>query len=150
MGRPAVVEVDPIPLTDEELTARLFRALGDSTRLAILDFLLENGPRPQKDIVEHVGLSQGRVSQHLSCLTWCGFVEANKQGRETHYRVASPRAASLIDLARLFLEATKGDIVSAESCPKRLVVSRATGRPATPTTETSPRAPDPDEKTLGW
>ncbi len=112
MGRPAIVELKPIPLEDSELTARLFRALGDTTRISILQLLLDEGPKPQKDIVEHVGLSQGQVSSHLSCLTWCGFVDASKSGREVYYEVASPRVASLLDLAGVFLDNTEGDISS--------------------------------------
>jgi len=111
MGRPAIIEQVPRPLPDEELLARLFRGLGDATRLKILELLLER-PRTQKEIVEEVGLSQGRVSQHLSCLTWCGFVEAERQGRSVCYSLASPRVAALLDLGRGFLETTKGDIGS--------------------------------------
>lgn len=50
MGRPAIIEPVPIPLADEELTARLFRAMGDATRLSILELLLESGPRPRKTL----------------------------------------------------------------------------------------------------
>lgn len=112
MGRPAIIEPVPVPLVEEELTARLFRALGDATRLAILELLLESGPLPQKDIVAEFDLSQGQVSQHMTCLSWCGFVDAKKSGREVLYEVASPRVGALIDLARIFLEHTKGDIGS--------------------------------------
>ena len=67
MGRPAIIEPIPIPLEDDELIARIFRGLGDATRVRILRMLLD-GPRSQTEIVDAVGLSQGRVSQHLSCL----------------------------------------------------------------------------------
>lgn len=112
MGRPAIIETTPIPLPDEELVARLFRALGDATRFSIVELLLEEGPKTQKEIVSRVDLSQGRVSQHLACLTWCGFVAAEKTGREVTYQVASPRVGSLVDLARIYLENTDADIAS--------------------------------------
>lgn len=111
MGRPAIIESDPIPLPDEELLARLFRGLGDATRIRILELLLE-GPRKQKEIVEALDVSQSRVSQHLSCLAWCGFVQAEREGRSVTYRIASPRVAALVDLGRVFLEGTTGDISS--------------------------------------
>ncbi len=111
MGRPAIVEPTPVPLPDEELLARLFRGLGDATRIRILELLLD-GPRHQKDLVAAVGLSQGRVSQHLSCLLWCGYVEAERQGRSVQYRIANARVAALLDLGRGFLESTAGDIGS--------------------------------------
>ncbi len=112
MGRPSIVESTPTPLHDEELVARLFRALGDATRLSIVEFLLDEGPQPQKVIVEHVGLSQGQVSQHLTCLVWCGFLASTRKGRETHYEVASARVTALVDLARGFLGSTTGDIAT--------------------------------------
>jgi len=111
MGRPAIIELPPVPLPDEELIARIFRGLGDATRVRILRFLLE-GPRSQKEIVEEVGLSQGRVSQHLTCLLWCGYLDSERQGRTVEYRIANARVAALLDLGAGFLETTRGDIGS--------------------------------------
>lgn len=92
--------------------ARLFRVLGDATRIYIVELLLEEGPKTQKEIVSRVDLSQGRVSQHLACLIWCGFVVSEKNGREVTYEIASPRVGSLVDLARIYLEHTDADIAS--------------------------------------
>jgi hypothetical protein len=50
--------------------------------------------------VEHIGLSQGRVSAHLACLAGCGYVEARRAGRFAYYTVADPRVADLVMLAR--------------------------------------------------
>ena len=111
MGRPAIIELVPTPLDDDELIARIYRGLGDATRIRILRLLLE-GPMSQKDIVEVVGLSQGRVSQHLTCLVWCGYLESEKRGRVVEYRIANARVAALLDLGVGFLESTQGDIGS--------------------------------------
>lgn len=111
MPRPSIVEPEPVSLPDEELLAKLFRALGDSARLKIVELLLER-PRYQKELVEAVGLSQGQVSQHLACLTWCGLVEARREGRKVRYRLENPRVVAILDLARGFLESTSGDIAA--------------------------------------
>jgi len=111
MGRPAIIELPPIPLSDEELVARIFRGLGDGTRIRILRFLLD-GPRTQSEIIDAVGLSQGRVSQHLTCLVWCGYLESERQGRTTEYRIANSRVAALLDLGTGFLDSTSADIGS--------------------------------------
>ncbi|MPQ96885.1 metalloregulator ArsR/SmtB family transcription factor [Modestobacter sp. I12A-02628] len=83
-----------------ELIAKFFRALGDPTRLRLLDFLLDDA-RTVGDCVARVGLSQGRVSAHLACLSDCGYVSSHREGRFVYYQVTDPRVASLIALVRL-------------------------------------------------
>ena len=82
--------------------AKFFRALGDPTRLKLLEFLLdaEHAEHSVSDCVTHVGLSQGRVSTHLACLANCGYVTARREGRWCYYRVTDPRVADLVVLAR--------------------------------------------------
>jgi DNA-binding transcriptional ArsR family regulator len=81
------------------VVAKFFRALGDPTRLRLLEFLLA-GEHTVSECITHVGLSQGRVSVHLACLADCGYVAARREGRFTHYRVVDPRVADLVVLAR--------------------------------------------------
>ena len=123
MGRPAIIELTPTPLTDDELVARIYRGLGDATRIRILKFLLD-GPRSQKEIVKEVGLSQGRVSQHLSCLVWCGYLESERLGRIVEYKITNGRVAALLDLGTGFLNTSGGDI---GTC--RIVVEDETTNP---------------------
>ncbi len=124
MGRPAIIEQTPTPLDDEELVARIFRGLGDATRVRILRLLLD-GPRSQKQIVEHVGLSQGRVSQHLASLVWCGCVDSAKEGRTVEYQIANLRVATLLDVCFGFLESTAGEI----SCCRTTIDGTVTPEP---------------------
>jgi ArsR family transcriptional regulator, cadmium/lead-responsive transcriptional repressor len=80
------------------VVAKFFRALGDPTRLRLLEFLLHD-EHTVTECVDHVGLAQGRVSTHLGCLADCGYVAARRQGRHTYYLVADPRVAQLVQLA---------------------------------------------------
>ncbi len=81
-----------------ELHARFFRALGDPNRLKILELLLE-GEKTVGEIVDHLRAPQGRVSTHLACLRWCGFVDPRRDGRFVYYRLADPRVREIIRLA---------------------------------------------------
>jgi DNA-binding transcriptional ArsR family regulator len=81
------------------MIARFFRALGDPTRLRLLEYLLRE-EHTVTECVAHVGLSQGRVSTHLGCLSDCGYVQVRRDGRRAFYRVTDPRVADLVLLAR--------------------------------------------------
>ncbi|MGH2751849.1 MAG: ArsR/SmtB family transcription factor [Actinomycetota bacterium] len=111
-GRPAIIELDPIPLPDTELMARLFRTLGEATRLRIVELLLEEGELHQMEIVRRLEATQARVSEHMTCLLWCGFVQARIEGRRTLYRVTSRGVKTLLDKARQFLDQNEAQIAT--------------------------------------
>lgn len=79
---------------------KFFRGLTDLTRLRIIELLLEDGEQNVSRIVERIGQPQGRVSSHLACLRWCGYVTSRREGKYVYYRVADERVASLLLLAR--------------------------------------------------
>lgn len=83
----------------DELQAKFIRGLGDPTRLRIVRHLLD-GPRSVSEIVAYLKLPQSRVSNHLACLKWCGYVTADRRGRTVIYRVADKRVRKLLELAR--------------------------------------------------
>lgn len=45
------------------ISLRLFRALGDVTRLRVLELLLEEGELHQMELVRRLGTTQNRVSE---------------------------------------------------------------------------------------
>ena len=104
MGRPAIVTTEPVALTEHELLARVFRTLGDATRLQLLEELLDLGQATQSELLGRVEASQSRVSEHLGCLAWCGFIAADRHGRTVTYRIIDDRAAAFVELARSFLD----------------------------------------------
>lgn len=112
MGRPVIVEPRAVPLSETELAARLFRALGDATRLRIIELLLQEGELHQMEIVRRLGASQARISEHMVCLTWCGFVQARVDGRRTLYRVANGQVRTFVEHARSFLERNEAQIAT--------------------------------------
>jgi len=50
--------------------------------------LLTDGPLCVCQIIEMLGLAPSTTSKHMSILRQAGLVEANKQGRWMHYRLA--------------------------------------------------------------
>jgi DNA-binding transcriptional ArsR family regulator len=89
---------------EPDLIAKYFRGLGDPTRVRILELLQEHGELAVGDLVERLAQSQPKVSNHLACLRWCGFVETRREHPSVYYRIADGRVAELLALARALLE----------------------------------------------
>jgi len=87
---------------EADLLAKYFRGLGDPTRVRILQ-LLEQRERSVGELVEALGAPQPKVSNHLACLRWCGFVDSRREHRTIHYRLADERVASLLGLGEELL-----------------------------------------------
>ncbi len=68
---------------------RFFQALGDNTRLRLLNLMGE------QEIcvcyfVEILGQGQPKISRHLAYLRRAGIVEARREGKWMHYRIVMP------------------------------------------------------------
>lgn len=94
-----VPELDP---EDPEVIARFFHGLADPTRVDILLFLLD-GPKTAGEIVRHVGRYQPSVSAHLTCLRFCGYVEARREGRTVVYELLDRRVRKLLEMGERML-----------------------------------------------
>jgi len=93
---PFRIQEHPAPV---ELVAKYFRALGDPTRLRLLE-ILDQGEASVGELADRLGLPQPQVSKHLACLRWCGFVVTRREHRTVHYRVADPRVSEVLALGR--------------------------------------------------
>jgi len=80
-----------------EVLATFFQALADPTRVRILELLAER-PMTVSELVAALGLAQGRVSSHLTCLRWCGYVRGEVDGRFNHYTLIDDRVREIIRL----------------------------------------------------
>lgn len=85
--------------TSAELVAKYFRALGDPTRLRVLELLDEAGELSVGELVKRLGVPQPSVSNHLACLRWCGFVATRREHRTVYNRIADERVSAVITLA---------------------------------------------------
>ena len=93
-----------LPLSDDldELQSAMLRALASRTRLRILH-ALATGPAEVHELADALGLTQTATSQHLAALRAVGVVEAERDGRTMHYRVADPDLVAACDLLRTVL-----------------------------------------------
>ncbi len=80
------------------LLARFFNGFANSTRLSILLLLSQRGEMKVGELVEELGAPQPRISDHLRCLSWCGYVKARREGRNAYYSIADERVLGMIDL----------------------------------------------------
>ncbi len=93
----------PATTAPASLTAKFFRGLGDPTRIRILQ-LLEAGERTVSELMSETEALQGRLSSHLACLRWCGFVTSRREGRQAFYRLTDERVGEMLRLAEQFLD----------------------------------------------
>src|ERR1700685_2627011 len=95
--------MEPNPSLD-----RLFRALGDPTRLRLLNLMAE-----QEICVcyftEVIGAPQPKISRHLAYLRRAGLVAARREGKWMHYRLAVPPSPQAAAILKSVLEALKRD-----------------------------------------
>ena len=106
----------PIAATKSELErpevlATFFQALADPTRVRILE-LLADRPMTVSELVAALGLAQGRVSPHLTCLRWCGYVQAEVEGRFNRYALIDDRIREIIRLGESIVIDNAGRLTS--------------------------------------
>jgi ArsR family transcriptional regulator len=81
--------VEPVAQLDAEAQVRLFKALGDPTRLAVLR-ILPDKPICQDmysvaELVDEIGGSQPNMSRHLHVLKAAGLVRCRKACCSVYY-----------------------------------------------------------------
>jgi DNA-binding transcriptional ArsR family regulator len=69
-----------------ESVAAQFRALGEISRLRLLERLIE-GPRNVTELAEYAELSHANASKHLNVLASAGLVARRKEGSTVLYEV---------------------------------------------------------------
>jgi ArsR family transcriptional regulator len=98
--RPVTGGVLDVP-TAERL-ARIFKALGDPTRVRLLSLIAahEDAEACVCDLTDPVGLSQPTVSHHLKQLVDAGLITREVRGRWSYYRVVDGALDNLASALR--------------------------------------------------
>src|SRR2546423_6089457 len=81
-------DVPPLPRGEAEAVAGRFRALGDPTRVAIVNRLAQAAETCVCDLTAAFDLSQPTISHHLKVLREARLLESSRCGTWAYYRVA--------------------------------------------------------------
>jgi DNA-binding transcriptional ArsR family regulator len=79
-----------------QMKADLLKALGQPTRLKILELLVQ-GERCVCEIFPAIDEEQSNISKHLSFLRSQGIVIADRRGMRVFYRLADSRIVKLLE-----------------------------------------------------
>ncbi|MFF4117447.1 ArsR/SmtB family transcription factor [Streptomyces sp. NPDC001714] len=90
----------PVPLY--EAKAEFFRMLGHPVRIRVLE-LLQDGPKPVRDLLSAIEIEPSSLSQQLAVLRRSGIVTATRTGSTVVYELAGGDVADLLAAARRIL-----------------------------------------------
>ena len=74
-------------MTDFSKDAKIFKALCDTKRLTILDYL-KSGEKCACVLIENMNIGQSALSYHMKILCDSGIVHARQEGKWTYYSLS--------------------------------------------------------------
>jgi ArsR family transcriptional regulator len=89
-------------MNQQEISVRIFKALGHPIRYKIVKFLYD-GPKCVCKLNEDIEFSQANLSQHLKILKEAGILSSEKVGMNIHYRISSEEIKNIIDSVDKFV-----------------------------------------------
>lgn len=90
----------PVPLYQAK--ADFFRTLGHPVRIRVLE-LLQDGPRPVRELLAEIDIEASSLSQQLAVLRRTQLVTATREGNTVVYALSTPDVAELLLAARRIL-----------------------------------------------
>ncbi|HTJ31960.1 MAG TPA: metalloregulator ArsR/SmtB family transcription factor [Dactylosporangium sp.] len=88
--------------------AEMFRTLGHPVRIRVLE-LLQNGPRPVRDLLAEIEVEASNLSQQLAVLRRAGIVTSYRDGALVMYALSTPHVAELLSVSRSILSSLLTD-----------------------------------------
>ncbi len=71
---------------------QVFSALADPSRRHVLGYLADHGTATATELTGELPMTRQAVAKHLTTLSVAGLVAAEKEGRETRYRLTEAGA----------------------------------------------------------
>jgi DNA-binding transcriptional ArsR family regulator len=103
--------------TNDRAVADLFFALGDETRLSVVNKLVSGGAQSATALSQGAKVTRQAIVKHLQVLKGAGLVDHQKRGRIVLYTLKPDR----LDDARAFLDAVSASWDRAIERLRRLV-----------------------------
>lgn len=82
--------------------AEMFRTLGHPARIRVLE-LLQDGPRPVRDLLAEIEIEPSNLSQQLAVLRRAGVVVSYRDAGQVMYALSTPDVADLLAAGRRIL-----------------------------------------------
>jgi len=86
-----------------EVKANLFKGLAHPFRIRVLELLSAAPEATVAELQSETGLEASHLSQHLAVLRRHRLVVSERRASHVHYRLADPRVAELLAVARALL-----------------------------------------------
>jgi|SRR5688572_25729424 len=102
----SVMRGDGSPLRN---LAQVHKALGDETRLRILNLLGAHGELCGCDVESILAITQSKASRHLNYLKQAAIIEDRRDGNWVYYRITKPIRATLRAILRDMAEQLRAD-----------------------------------------
>jgi ArsR family transcriptional regulator len=97
VGQPARVAAAQVVQEPRNVTAEVYRALGDPIRLELLAHVAALGPVCVCHLEEALPYKQPRISKHLATLRKAGLVRSRREGTWVYYEVNDEMLAVATD-----------------------------------------------------
>ena len=102
--------------TVHQTNAKVFKALCDPNRLAILA-LLRSGEKCACVLMEEMGMPQSSLSYHMKILCESGIVTSREEGKWTHYQISRQGSEKAVALLKTITAVEETDAEESRCCP---------------------------------
>ena len=100
-----------------EKNAKVFKALCDEKRLAILE-LLRSGEKCACVLIDLMDIGQSSLSYHMKILCDSGLVVSRQEGKWTHYRLSETGKDEAVELLLALITPNTERVCECPSCDK--------------------------------
>ena len=104
-------------MNDFSKDAKIFKALCDTKRLTILDYL-KSGEKCACVLIENMNIGQSALSYHMKILCDSGIVNARQEGKWTHYRLSETGKDEAVELLLALTTPNTERVCECPSCDK--------------------------------